>query len=72
MQNAIFLTTSEAAERLRLSARTLERMRLFGSGPPFRAHGRRILYSAADLEAWSASRSTCSTAERDAAKAADR
>lgn len=34
-----YLTTSQAAEILKLSARTLERMRIDGSGPPLtRSH----------------------------------
>lgn len=69
MAGTVFLTTGEAAERLRISPRTLERMRLFGDGPLFRAHGRRVLYNAADVDAWSAGRAARSTAERDALKA---
>lgn len=49
-----YLTTEEAATEVRLSPRTLEKMRVQGNGPRFRKHGRRVLYARVDLEAWSA------------------
>lgn len=42
--NRAFLTQNEAAELLRISPRTLERMRLDSSGPRFVKAGRRVLY----------------------------
>lgn len=52
----VYLTTSEAAERLRLSARTMEGMRLKNSGPPYIRLGdsgkARVLYRLADVDAW--------------------
>jgi len=57
------LTQSEAAQLLRLSERTLERLRLTGGGPKFIKAGRRVLYSAEHLEAWVASRVRTSTSE---------
>jgi len=45
-------TQREAAEVLRLSERTLERMRLTGLGPAYVKAGRRVLYRQADLEKW--------------------
>lgn len=71
-QAPTFLTERETAEFLRVSVRTVQRWRVTGAGPPFRAHGRRILYAASDLENWSASRTARSTSERDAARAAPR
>lgn len=47
-----FLNTDEAAEMLRLSARTLEKYRVLGGGPRFRKFGARVVYAAADLRAW--------------------
>ena len=51
-----FLTTPEAAEVLRLSPRTLERMRVAGNGPRFMKAGRgtrsRVLYKLEDLTSW--------------------
>jgi hypothetical protein len=51
-----YLTTSQAAEILSLSARTLERMRVDGIGPPFLKAGggkrSRVLYALSDIEDW--------------------
>ena len=46
------LNQAEAADALRLSERTLERLRLTGLGPAFVKAGRRVLYRQADLETW--------------------
>ena len=49
----ILLTPAEAAEYLKISVSTLERMRSEGSGPPFvRTSARRVLYQRAALEGW--------------------
>ena len=47
-----YLKTADAAVHLGLSARTLEKHRLFGTGPIFRKLGGRIVYAIADLDAW--------------------
>jgi hypothetical protein len=60
------LTQAEAAQELRLSERTLERMRLQGDGPKFVKANRRVLYRAEDLESWVVSRLATSTSERRA------
>jgi len=52
-----YLTNDEAAAFLRLSPRTLEKQRVIGGGPRFRKFGRRVMYAAADLEAWADARS---------------
>lgn len=52
-QGSPFLTTKEAAYYLRLSPRTLEKMRVTGSGPNYRKHGRYVRYNINDLNAWS-------------------
>ncbi len=62
-----YLTQSEAAELLRISPRTLERMRLDGSGPQFRKFGRRVAYSTEDIRNWANARTFTSTSEVDAA-----
>jgi hypothetical protein len=56
-------TQAEAAKALRLSERTLERMRLTGLGPAYVKAGRRVLYRQADLEAWIAAQIRVSTSE---------
>ena len=62
-----YLTTVQAAEVLCLSARTLERMRVDGSGPPFLKAGggkrSRVLYALADIEAWLSGHRFGSTSE---------
>lgn len=58
-----FFTTTEAAEYLRLSAKTLEKYRVTGDGPPFRKHGRRVLYHRDELDAWSEEQTRRSTSD---------
>ena len=54
-----FLNTKRAAFYLGLSSRALEQMRIDGTGPAFRRHGKHIRYHIDDLDAWSrATRST--------------
>ena len=49
----LLLTQREAASVLRLSTRSLERLRVEGTGPRFiRVMGRAVRYRVADLEAW--------------------
>jgi hypothetical protein len=50
--NPEFLTTDEAAELLRLSPRTLEKLRVLGGGPRFRKFGARVVYAGTDLRTW--------------------
>ncbi|MGS1016176.1 helix-turn-helix transcriptional regulator [Allosphingosinicella humi] len=58
-----FLSNDEAASFLRLSPRTLEKLRVVGGGPKFCKFGRRVTYSLADLEAWAAERRCDSTSD---------
>jgi hypothetical protein len=55
-QIAGYLTTVEAGNFVRLSPRTLERLRVQGTGPRFIKAGRgkraRVLYRMADLQEW--------------------
>ena len=60
------LTTHEAASYLRLSARTLERLRVTGTGPKFVRIGKSIRYQPSALEAYIAARVRSSTSEKDA------
>lgn len=48
-----FLTTKEAAQFLRLNARTLDNWRSMGAGPKYRKHGGRIVYHQTELERYS-------------------
>ena len=65
--NSPYRTQPETAKKLRLSPRTLERMRVEGRGPRFRKFGRRVVYADEDVEAWADARAFSSTAEADAA-----
>lgn len=59
------LTQREAATILRLSERTLERLRVQGVGPKFvRCSRRSIRYREADLNEWIAARVVASTSQR--------
>jgi predicted DNA-binding transcriptional regulator AlpA len=60
------LNQSEAARLLRLSERTMERLRLMGGGPCFVKCGRSVRYRECDLEAWIAARIVSSTSEEAA------
>ncbi|XIA62016.1 helix-turn-helix domain-containing protein [Bradyrhizobium sp. TZ2] len=44
-----FLNTKEAAAWLRLTKNTLEKMRVNGTGPIYRKHGRYVRYHIEDL-----------------------
>jgi excisionase family DNA binding protein len=57
------LTQREAARVLRLSERTLERLRVSGGGPTYVKAGRLVRYREGDLEAWIAARVVGSTSE---------
>jgi excisionase family DNA binding protein len=57
------LTQQEAAKVLRLSERTLERLRVTGGGPVYVKAGRSVRYREADIEAWIASRVVNSTSQ---------
>jgi hypothetical protein len=58
------LTTHEAALALRLSERTLERLRVSGDGPAFLKLGKRVLYRECDLESWVVGQRRSNTSER--------
>jgi len=47
-----YLYTSEAARFVGLSARTLEKHRIYGTGPIYRKLGGRVVYALEDLKAW--------------------
>jgi hypothetical protein len=62
-----YMTTSEAAQFVRLSPRTLERLRVHGAGPVYLRAGTgkraRILYKAEHLVAWLEGQTYGSTSE---------
>lgn len=59
-------TPREAAERLRMSKSSLDKMRCGRDGPPFHAPTKRkIVYRQSDLDAWLAKRRYRSTRDYD-------
>jgi len=60
------LTQDEAAELLKLSVRTVERLRVSGGGPKFLKIRHSVRYRPSDVEAWLASRIVGSTSEETA------
>lgn len=53
MEDAVeYLTTEEAAKKLRASAATLARWRVQGSGPEYVKRGGRVLYTPAALKVY--------------------
>lgn len=57
------LTVEAAAEYTGLSVSTLNKLRVFGGGPVFLKLGRRVVYEAADLDVWLASKRRRSTSD---------
>jgi predicted DNA-binding transcriptional regulator AlpA len=58
------LLTPEAAERIKLSASSLEKARVRGDGPPFvRLGSRRVGYLTTDLDKWIETRRRTSTSD---------
>lgn len=51
-----YLNTAQAAHYLRVSVRTMQRMRAGGRGPAPRRHDRIVQYHIDDLQAWSLTR----------------
>lgn len=51
-----FLNTRQAAHFLKMSPRSLQRLRANGDGPIVRRHARMALYHVDDLAAWSRNR----------------
>jgi excisionase family DNA binding protein len=58
-----YLTTEDAAARLKLSRRFLEALRRTGGGPTFISFGRAVRYCVDDVDAWAASRKRASTSD---------
>ena len=58
--------TKWAAKYLRLAPSTLNKMRLFGTGPAFLRFGRAVRYRREDLDDWRSRFRASSTSEADA------
>jgi len=58
-----YLRTPEAARMVGLSIRTLEKHRIYGTGPRYSKLGGRVVYSVEDLRAWVAQGAKTSTSD---------
>lgn len=58
-----YLRTPEAGRLLGLSGRTLEKHRVYGTGPAYRKIGGRVVYAVEDLQAWADQGRQFSTSE---------
>lgn len=63
ISQAVFLNTKEAAAYLGLRPNTMAKMRVYGTGPDYRKHGRYVMYHRDDLNRWSESRKYRSTSD---------
>ncbi len=59
----VYLNCDQAGAHLKLSPRTLEKLRTIGGGPRFRKLGRRVVYTLSDLDAWADARACHSTSD---------
>ncbi|MCB1885715.1 MAG: helix-turn-helix domain-containing protein [Geminicoccaceae bacterium] len=69
-RTVLYLPEGEAAALVRLSRRTLQRMRRTGAGPDYCKVGKRVLYARDTLLAWIERHRCASTAEADRRAAA--
>ena len=58
-----YLRTPDAAKVVGLSIRTLEKHRIYGTGPRYSKLGGRVVYSIEDLQAWVDSGAKASTSD---------
>lgn len=67
-----FLTEQQAADRAKVSPKSLRNLRCAGGGPTFIkvGGGRRVVYDAADVDAWLDAQKVRSTSEATARKVA--
>ena len=58
-----YLRTPEAARFVGLSIRTLEKHRIYGTGPRYSKLGGRVVYAVEDLQSWVQSAAKASTSD---------
>jgi predicted DNA-binding transcriptional regulator AlpA len=63
-----YLRTPEAARFVGLSIRTLEKHRIYGTGPRYSKLGGRVVYRVEDLQSWAESGAKASTSDPGAAR----
>lgn len=62
-KSAYYLRTPKAAVYCGLSKSTLDKLRLYGDGPPYSKIGRAVIYRKADLDSWLSANKHSSTSE---------
>lgn len=62
--DALTVDTEGASRHIGLAVSTLEKMRVYGDGPPFVKLGRSVRYRICDLEAYLAGRVVESTSQK--------
>lgn len=63
-----YLRTPEAARFVGLSIRTLEKHRIYGTGPRYLKLGGRVVYRVEDLQSWAESGAKASTSDPGVAR----
>ena len=61
--NQVYLTVSEAADRIRMSKSFLDKLRVNGGGPRFIKNGSRVVYRVGEIDMWMREREFASTSE---------
>ena len=56
-----WLRVQDAATYLQIGVATLNKLRIYGGGPPFAKLGRVVIYDCADLDAWAVERKVLKT-----------
>lgn len=59
----VYLNCDQTGAHLKLSPRTLEKLRTTGGGPRFRKLGRRVVYTLSDLDTWADAHACESTSD---------
>jgi hypothetical protein len=60
-QDRRYMRTPAAADYIESTPSTMEKWRVFGTGPPFCKSGRNVVYDREDLDAWLNARRRTST-----------
>jgi hypothetical protein len=63
-----YVMTPAAGRRLKLSGRTLEKHRTYGTGPRYRKIGGRVVYKVCELDAWADQGAQTSTTDANAGR----
>ena len=64
------MPVEQAATHVGLSVSTLNKLRVFGGGPPYLKIGRRVVYSIGDLDDWLSTKRRRSTSDVESEAAA--